>query len=192
MPRPRRSMRRFSWRASRAANLRTRPREWSARGSRSNCALAPHLATTPWPTPSALPVPSDGTVRPVSLNRDFRLAAALGPKLAGCPDRRTPRDPRRHVPARRDARTGVGKRKNSRRQIVADRRSIRQRLRKEPHQNQVGRRLDRERSRRKRRDSGYHCEDASYHGAAVYRRPRRLSRHFLRSRATPLGSSGTP
>jgi hypothetical protein len=31
-------------------------------------------------------VPSVGTVKPAPLNRDFRLAAALCPKLAGFPD----------------------------------------------------------------------------------------------------------
>lgn len=32
-------------------------------------------------------VPSEGTVWPVSLDRDFRLAAALSPRLTGDPDR---------------------------------------------------------------------------------------------------------
>src|SRR5260370_21902506 len=35
-----------------------------------------------------LSVPSEGSVRPVPLKRDLRLAAALCPKLAGCPDSR--------------------------------------------------------------------------------------------------------
>src|ERR1019366_677640 len=43
-------------------------------------------ARPPRPLGRHLSVPSEGTVRPVPLNRDFRLAAALCPKLAGCPD----------------------------------------------------------------------------------------------------------